>query len=314
MELVNESLIKEIKNLNYNFKTKLNLIENIDRNSVRGHLSKNGKLININKLDKETLSNYVPMACVDGSVNRYGGSHPHYIDIYQALGKISKEKGISVYKSHINSPMISENPNSEEDLRKKLLAKIEVLTAIEIVDNYDIKVLLMDGNLIRYNIEIPEDFEILKNKCEEKNIILAGFIKEAKSNSLFDLFYDNNHGLTIYDKDLLYGVLNIGEGYILSDDLNKKINQGFNSIILRTSNYPGISGIEVLNSQKEHLIEVSNICYSLTSKMSRGVPLIIDIVDKEVKIDNKLAEELIKSYIDQDIIERFFRSERSMRT
>ena len=41
--------------------------------------------------------------------------------------------------------------------------------------------------------------------------------------------------------------------------------------------------------------------------------IIIDMVDKEVKLDDKLTTELINSYVDRDVLERFFVSERSLR-
>ena len=312
MDLINEKIISEIKNLNQNFKSKFSNIENIDKNIIREKLTEKGEFLRLNKLSNESLSSFKPMVCIDGSVNRYGGSFPHYIDIFQGLGIISGQKFIKEYDAFINSPLIS-NLDSDEDLKKKLLAKIEIQTAIKIIENYDIKFILMDGNLIRYHIEVPEDFQLLKNICLEKNILLSGFIKESKTNYLYNMLFGEEANLQVYDKDLLYGVFSTGEGYILEDTLNAKINQGVYSMFLRISNYPGIAGIELLYEQKDNIFSVANLCYSLTSEMSRGVPLIIDIVDKEVKIDDRLARELINSYIDKDIVERFFRSERSMR-
>lgn len=311
MDLINKEIIESMKVLNENLKNKLSYLDNLNKKEIRKKLSDNGDFATINKLSKDQLSKYKNTACVDGSVNRYGGSYPHYIDLFQGLGKISGEKVFNECKVYINSPLLS-NLESDEDLRKKYLAKIEVEVALSILDNYDIKLLLMDGNLIRYNIEAPETFNLLKEKALEKNTYLAGFIKESKSNNLSNLFFEEID-FQVYDKDLLYGVFDIGEGYVLSENLNKKVSQGFASMFLRTSNYPGISGLEVIYEQRDRLVEIASLLYSLTSKMSRGVPMIIDIVDKEAKLDDKLVEELIKSYIDKDIVERFFRSERSMR-
>lgn len=311
MDLINKEIIESMKVLNENLKNKLSYLDNLNKKEIRKKLSDNGDFATINKLSKDQLSKYKNTACVDGSVNRYGGSYPHYIDLFQGLGKISGEKVFNECKVYINSPLLS-NLESDEDLRKKYLAKIEVEVALSILDNYDIKLLLMDGNLIRYNIEAPETFNLLKEKALEKNTYLAGFIKESKSNNLSNLFFEEKD-FQVYDKDLLYGVFDIGEGYVLSENLNKKVSQGFASMFLRTSNYPGISGLEVIYEQRDRLVEIASLLYSLTSKMSRGVPMIIDIVDKEAKLDDKLVEELIKSYIDKDIVERFFRSERSMR-
>lgn len=314
MDIINESLRSNLKILNENLKEKLNEIQGLDRESIRKNLEEFGILVNLEKLDGTELRKFSPMACVDGSVNRYGGSHPHYIDIFQGLSKLSGVKSKSIFKSNVFSPIFdSHGEEEEEEIRNKLLASIEVEVAIETLLSEDLKTLLMDGNLLRYSIRSSENYEELKEMCEYKNIILAGFIKEAKSDFLFELMFPHISEFTLYDKDLLYGVLNIGEAFIFHDEYNKKLEKDISSMLLRTSNYPGIGGIEILNSQKEYMLDIGNLCYSLTSSASRGVPMIIDIVDKEVKLDDKLTTELINSYIEKEVIERFFVSERSLR-
>lgn len=314
MDIINENLRSNLKNLNESLKKKLNKIEGLDRESIRKNLQQFGILVNLKKLDGSELSKFGPMACVDGSVNRYGGSHPHYIDIFQGLSKLSGAESKSIFKSSIFSPILN-SPTEEEDeeIRNKLLASIEVEVAIETLLFENVKTLLMDGNLLRYSIRSSDNYEELKEMCESKNVILAGFIKEAKSDFLFKLLFPDISGFTLYDKDLLYGVLNVGEGFIFHDEYNKKLEKDISSMLLRTSNYPGIGGLEVINSQREFILDIGNLCYSLTSLASRGVPMIIDIVDKEVKLDDKLTTELINSYIEKEVIERFFVSERSLR-
>lgn len=313
MDLVNESLRNNLKLLNQNLKDKLHAIKGLDRENIRKKLLNFGYLVNLNKLNPEGLKILSPIACVDGSVNRYGDSHPHYVDIFQGLSKVSSVENKSRFKSDIYSPILNPSIEEDEDLRNKLLAKIEVVVAIESAKKDDVKVILMDGNLIRYSIRISEYYELLKEICEDKGILLAGFIKEAKSDSLFELMFPDVMGFNLFDKDLLYGVLNVGEGFILHDEYNKKLDRGISSMILRTSNHPGVGGLEILNSQKDRLIDIGNLCYSLTSSASRGVPMIIDMVDKEVKLDDKLTRELMNSHIDRDVLERFFVSERSLR-
>lgn len=314
MDIVNDNLKKSLEILNINLKNKLYEIEGLDRKSLRSNLANYGKLINLRKLTIDEMKYFKPTACIDGSVNRYGGSHPHYIDLFQGLSKISGDNKKSHFKSNIFSPIINSiGDEDDEDLRNKLLAKIEVDVALDTLEMDDVKVILMDGNLIRYSIRISEEYEMLKEKCEERNIFLAGFIKEAKSDSIFSLLFPKITDFKLYDKDLLYGVLDVGEGFIPHDDFNKKIDQGISSMILRTSNYPGVGGLEILSSQRDYLINIANFCYSLTPIMSRGVPMLIDMVDKEVKLDDKLTTELINSYVDRDVLERFFVSERSLR-
>lgn len=314
MDKINSNLIENIKKLNNKLKSDLDITSKLGKNEIRKRLKDFGSFVKLSKLSNKELEAYKKMACVDGSVNRFGSSFPHYIDLFQGLGKISGLIGRDVFLSDVYSPISNPDSKEEEDFKKMLLAKIEILTAIEAVNTGQIKYLLMDGNLIRYKIENSENYERLQELCLEKEIVLTGFIKEPKTNSLFSLVFDDNMTGGLYDKDLLYGILDIGEGYILNETFNKKIDEGFFSIFLRLSNYPGITSLEMIHSQRQYLIEMAELCYSLTPLMSRGVPLIIDMVDKEVKIDDKMIRALLSAYIDTNLMERFFRSERSMRT
>lgn len=313
MESLNIKLAEKMKELNNKLGYDLSNIKNFNRDYLRDQLKCYGSFINLRKLERDELEKFSKMACIDGSVNRFGSSHPHYIDVYQGLAKVSKSSLADVILSDVYSPLTSNLSDDEEDLKKKLLARIEILTGLETLKTYDLDYLLMDGNLIRYTIEDKENFDKLIGQCLEKNVLLAGFIKEPKTNILGELLFKDSQQIKLYDKDILYGILNEGEGYILDDSYNKKVDQGFSSMFLRTASYPGVTGLEVLEGQRASLYNIANLCYSLTPQMSRGVPLIIDMVDKEVKIDDKLMREIVLAYLDSDLVERFFRSERSMR-
>lgn len=313
MDFVNEEIISDLKKLNNNFREKFDNLGNLNKREIRINLRTYGKFVDLKKLNQDEIKNFSPMACVDGSVNRFGGSFPHYIDLFQGLSKVSDSKQRSFYTSKINSPLIEKiDIENEGEVRDKLLAKIEVEAALKTLEICDVKFILMDGNLIRYSILATEEFNKLKEICEKENIILSGFIKETKTDTLSELLLGKEN-LEIFDKDLLYGVLDEGEGFILYDDYSKKQERDISSMFVRTSNYPGVGGIEMLNSQREKILDVGNLTYSMTPRMSRGVPMIIDIVDSEVKLDDKLTEELILSYLDRDIVERIFVSERDLR-
>jgi len=58
---------------------------------------------------------------------------------------------------------------------------------------------------------------------------------------------------------------------------------------------------------------MAKLIVTLTPENSRGVPLFLDIVDKEVKITDDLIEALLERYLDRDIYERLFVSERDKR-
>ena len=92
------------------------------------------------------------------------------------------------------------------------------------------------------------------------------------------------------------------------------MGEGFSSAFIRTSNFPGVVGIDILDVQENYLRFVSRLVYSLTPINSRGIPLWLDIVDKDVRITDELIKASLESYLDRDLYERFFVSERDKRT
>ncbi|NLY19932.1 MAG: hypothetical protein GXZ08_01415 [Tissierellia bacterium] len=117
---------------------------------------------------------------------------------------------------------------------------------------------------------------------------------------------------------MLNGVLDIGECILIKDEVNKKYSNddedGFSSAFMRLSNSPNIVGLDILDTQANYLEEMVAFAYTMTPKNSRGVPLWIDIVDSEVRITDELLSYLILDYIDRDLYEVFFNSERMNRT
>ena len=83
---------------------------------------------------------------------------------------------------------------------------------------------------------------------------------------------------------------------------------------MRTSKFPGAVGLDILDTQERYLEEIASLVYTLTPMSSRGVPLWLDIVDKDVKITDEILTTLLEEYLDRDVYERFFISERDKRT
>lgn len=71
--------------------------------------------------------------------------------------------------------------------------------------------------------------------------------------------------------------------------------------------------MDILDTQREYLEEMARLVFTLTPENSRGVPLWLDIVDKEVKISDDILRALMELYMDRGIYERFFISERDKR-
>ncbi|OLR64328.1 DNA double-strand break repair nuclease NurA [Peptoniphilus porci] len=304
----------QIKNVNLNLRDKYDFVFRINHSEFREKINKDvGKIIKMEKFKKSEISKYKKTVGVDGSNNRAGGAFPHFIEIFQGLAKSTD--GNEVYKTNVYTPTLNSNYD-DKNLSQKLLATIEIETAIEYIDKYDFDYLMMDGGFIRYKINCLELFKELRECCERKNIILFGVIKDIKTNVIArSLELDES----IYDREILFNRLNIGEAILIKNEINKKfikdgMGEGFSSAFMRTSRFPGAIGVDILDTQEDYLMEICNLIYTLTPMSSRGVPLWLDIVDKDVKITDEILEMLLEEYLDRDVYERFFISERDKRS
>ena len=309
-----QDLEGQLKEVNTNLKNKYDFILNLDKDTFRKELTENvGRLIEMEKFPKEKLSKYKRTVGVDGSNNRSGGAFPHFIEIFQGLAKSTD--GNEVYKNKVYTPTLNDI-YEDKNLSQKYLATIEIETALEYINKYDFDYLMMDGGFIRYKINCLDLFTELRETCEAKNIILFGVIKDLKTNVIArSLEIDES----IYDREILFNRLKTGEAVLIRNEINKKfikdgLGEGFSSAFMRTSKFPGAVGLDILDTQEKYLEEISSLIYTLTPMSSRGVPLWLDIVDKDVKITDEILTTLLEEYLDRDVYERFFISERDKRT
>lgn len=309
-----QDLEGQLREVNKNLKDKYDFIFSLDNDTFRKELTENvGRLIEMEKFPKEKLSKYKRTVGVDGSNNRSGGAFPHFIEIFQGLAKSTD--GNEVYKNKVYTPTLNDI-YEDKNLSQKYLSTIEIETALEYINKYDFDYLMMDGGFIRYKINCLDLFTELRETCEAKNIILFGVIKDLKTNVIArSLEIDES----IYDREILFNRLKTGEAVLIRNEINKKfikdgLGEGFSSAFMRTSKFPGAVGLDILDTQEKYLEEISNLIYTLTPMSSRGVPLWLDIVDKDVKITDEILTTLLEEYLDRDVYERFFISERDKRS
>lgn len=304
----------EIKEINKNLKDKYDSFFKSSKEDFREDiLKKIGEISKLEKLKEDQLKNFGIVVGVDGSVNKMGGNFPHYLELYRALAKPTK--GEDIYLNRYYTPLTdSIEIDVEQSKRRQMLAAIEVDVAIQAIKEIKPRLLMMDGGLIRYKIDYKEGFEKLVDLCKEKDIILIGVLKELKTNVISRAIGVDE---SIFDRELLYGKLNIGDFILIDDAFNKKSgeNEGeLSSGFLRTSNSAMAIGIDILSEQKKYIKDAANLVYSLTPYNSRGVPLWLDIVDKEVRVTDQFMKSMLEEYMDRDIYERFFISERDRRS
>ncbi len=280
----------------------------------------------MDKLDKSQLGQYESkggIVGVDGSVNKMGGAYPHFVEVFQGLAKSTLIKDKPVFKADIYTPLFDEKEENileedeKEDIgrRDRLLAKIEVEVALESLKEFKPYAILMDGSLIRYSIDAYDTWIQLRQACEEQNILLVGVIKDIKTSIIGDKLLEVNPKMEIkpYDREILFGKLDYGEMIIINDHVNNKKEHGYSSLFMRSSLAPTVIGMDIIDSQKQYIEEMGRLVFTLTPENSRGVPLWLDLVDQEVKISDALMKGLMEKYMDRDIYERFFISERAKR-
>lgn len=327
MHDINNMLKEKVIDLNNTLTEKYDKVLRMNRFQMRNFIDIHvGKIKKMDKLKNHELSSYVSkggIVGVDGSVNKLGGAYPHFVEVYQALAKSTTHREDPVILADIYSPLYPEQEESplEDDerimdsKRNIKLATIEVDAAIESIKRHKPYAILMDGGLIRYNIDAHDRWMDLRNLCEEEGIILVGVIKDIKTNIIGNQIKEADNSIKdiFYDRELLFGQLDYGEMIIINEDANKKDPKGYASVFIRSSLAPSVIGMDIIDSQKDHIEEMARLVFTLTPENSRGVPLWLDIVDKEVKISDDIMRSMMEQYMDRGLYERFFVSERDKR-
>lgn len=329
MYTIDDELKEKIIYLNKALSEKYSQVLSLDDIYLRKFIEENvGPIRRLEKLTEEELVYYYQkggILGVDGSRNRVGGAYPHFIEIYQGLAKSTLYKDKPIYKADFYTPLyderegfpIEDSIEEEESIRNRKLSTIEIEAALEGIRQLKPYAVIMDGSLIRYDIESFSRWMELRRECEEKGIILVGVIKDIKTSIIGELLKevrDLNIEDYFHDRELLYDILEYGEMITIHGEVTKKTREGFASLFMRSSRSPTVIGMDILDSQKEYLEEMARLVLTLTPEDGRGVPLWLDIVDSEVKISDKMIRGLLESYLDRQILEMLFISERDKRT
>lgn len=324
---MSDQLKSKVIDLNQLIKDKYHELLSLDKLGLRKFINQHiGEIKGLEKLDLEALKLYQEkggIVGVDGSNNKMGGAYPHFVEAYQAMAKSTCHKDKSVVLADIYSPLYPEKEDSPledkeaiiEEKKNIRLANLEVEAALESIKEFGPSAIFMDGGLIRYNIYAYDKWMKLRETCQEEGIILVGVIKDIKTSIIGDKMGEVNPKLndSFYDREILFGLLNYGEIIIIKDQVNKKLEEGYSSAFIKSSLAPTVIGLDIIDSQKAYMEEMARLVFTLTPENSRGVPLWLDIVDKEVKISDEIMKSLLERYLDRDIYERFFISERDKR-
>ncbi|WP_409228688.1 DNA double-strand break repair nuclease NurA [Gudongella sp. SC589] len=324
MYSLNSELKTKLQVINTAIQEKYGLILDGHKERLRDFIGAEIGLINeIEPLSPEELAGLEKrggICGVDGSSNRAGGNYPHFIEVYQALALTTTRRDDPLYLAEIYTPVITDEEDEDgerrEEQKNQKLAGLEVQAAIKAIQLHRPYAILMDGGLIRYNIYAGEVWDELVQLCEDTGTILVGIIKDIKTGVIGEQLkrdYPELKG-NIYDRELLFGLLDYRELLLIDEAVSKKEPMGYSSAFLRSSISPMTIGLDIIESQRGHLTDMARLVLTLTPQNSRGVPLWIDIVDKEVKISDQMMKGMLERYLDRGVYERFFVSERDKRS
>ncbi|WP_059105326.1 DNA double-strand break repair nuclease NurA [Shouchella shacheensis] len=276
---------------------------------IREKLLQSSTVIRQNvRLSPQNLEKFLngrKLAGTDGSVNQTKGEPPRVLYLFQALAKTTD--GVESWETDLYVPLLENDEESEPPTkwRAHLLAKLELLCAIQLIEQEDVRLMIMDGALYHYRIDAPEEWERLRSLALQKDAWLVGVSEEITTENLvkLPLFNEYNELPSSYDRDMLFGVLERNEMVYIEDIQHKA---GLKSVWMRLGSSPSITGFDMLEEQTEAMEAIGDILCTLTPKEGRGIPLWLDYIDSEIRLTDKLVEGLMDQYIDPEIKRQFF--------
>ncbi len=269
------------------------------RSLLAGQVGRLRPLRRLSNEELQTAHGGRPLVGVDGSLNTFGGQYPHYVDFLRALAKPSV--GEPVVLKAIHSPIPGQEDvetarRNDQEVRQQKLAALEVAAALAIAERQQPSpsMILMDGPLVRFDMRARESFLTLRNSVGRNEILLIGCIENIESRVISTLLGDHAPPTwrNRYDSDLLWETLEVGEVLEVARPV-KGVNHSsgeeeqaapIRTWFMRSSLDPAVIGLEMLEEQVGDMSRVADYLYTITPTDGRGIPIWLDIVDREVRL------------------------------
>ena len=315
--MISKDLMDEVSDLNERLKNRKN-VSKLSREDIRNLITNEiGKIKIYDRFSVDKLKEIKQDGCicvVDGSVNRVGANYPNYVEFFQSMALLSSDKEPLV-KADILCPLVDEFSERDQfQISKEKLCATELAVAIEAVSNHDVKILMMDGTLMRYALEAEVAYTNLVNLCKDKEVLLVGVVEEISTKIIMNTFNENNNNVgMLFDREALFNVLDMNEGFVVKEHKSRKVEYNIEQAFIRTSKDPCVIAIDIPSQKKDDFDEIISFVLTMSDENTRGVPFLLDLVDKKTRIDNKQAEILAKKYLDTEMYQSIFRSQWSKR-
>ncbi len=315
--MISKDLMDEVSDLNERLKNRKN-VSKLSREDIRNLITNEiGKIKIYDRFSVDKLKEIKQDGCicvVDGSVNRVGANYPNYVEFFQSMALLSSDQEPLV-KADILCPLVDEFSERDQfQISKEKLCATELAVAIEAVSNHDVKILMMDGTLMRYALEAEGLYNDLVELCHDEGVILVGVVEEISTKIIMNTFHENGKNVgMLFDREALFNVLDMNEGFVVEEHKSRKVEYNIEQAFIRTSKDPCVIAIDIPSQNMGKFDEIISFVLTMSDENTRGVPFLLDLVDKKTRIDNKQAEILAKKYLDTEMYQSIFRSQRSKR-
>jgi hypothetical protein len=294
--------VKQLQQLNGRLESlEANLGTRAERRAI---LQQTGPIRTMRKLTGPELEQVLrgrPMVGVDGTINTFGGQFPYYLDMLRALAKPTQ--GEPVVLKAIHCPLPPEDAADEEaqlrsdnELRQRKLADLEVQAALMAIDRDKPHLILMDGPLVRFDMRTKESFLILRDKVVREKIVLLGCIENIESRVLRTVLGERVPPAwrNRFDRDLLWDALDYGEVLAIREPAKGLPRQEqakdagevvpICTCFMRSALDPGVVGVDMLAEQAAMAEPFMDYLFTLSPADGRGIPIWLDVVDREVRL------------------------------
>lgn len=283
-----------------------------------------GEFTSLKRLDHEQLNtafNQASVTAVDGSINEIGSEYPHYLALLQAIALDSRSRE-RILLGDVHTPMLMKldtelldgRPPALADIqfRRSKLAAMEVQVALEAIEQFSPRLILMDGPLIRYRIECGDVWDGLLKSAIDKHVLIVGVIEEIATHGISEILADQLPVpmQDLYDRAILFGVIDPGE---MLEVKSKNIKKGLRTCFLRLTRDPQVIGLDIPEEQIAHTQLIADFLYTFTPEGGRGIPFLLDMADREVRITDALMDGILDAYIDSGIRRWLFSPKRGNR-
>ncbi|MEW6171824.1 MAG: DNA double-strand break repair nuclease NurA [Bacillota bacterium] len=318
MLIANEGALKELRR----FGKALSGLKRPEPGALREALSHTGRFMSV-----KPETPHQPVVAVDGSCQTVGTTYPYYLTLIQAAAFRLPPSGPLFMEQRVFTPLFPEERTALEkragDLQsvqvvaenrvREIMAQTELEVACRAAAEEKDALILLDGGFIHFRARGGTLFDRLVEEAAGSRCLVIGVIEEISSRSLEEtiagLWETNN---LPYDREILYGCLEPGEVFIVPPLLRK--DAGIGTVFARFAAHPQPVAFDFLAAQEEDVLPRLGALRALTPHDGRGIPAVIDIADRYIRISSTEVEQLVTAAVPAGVREVFLTPHRLRRS